>query len=143
MSETYEFSVATPVRRPARRGAGRKPEVNPFTDAVRAIVGQQDAEGNPLARQATFTLDSAAGETYKQRHQRIRRFLSRAGKDIAKANGLDEKAYNIALVIEEGTTPGTYVAKFWDRATSATPAPEQNEQGNGAPAPVANPFTGN
>jgi hypothetical protein len=113
MSETYEFSAATPVKRPARKGAGRKAEANPFETAVKEIAGARDGDGNPLARQASFTLE--AGESLKQRDARIRRFLTRASKDAAKERGLDEHAYSISKAIEETDTPGAYVVKFWDR----------------------------
>lgn len=113
MSETYEFIEAAPVKRPGRQGAGRKREDNPFEDAVKAIAGQTDGEGSPLARAVVFHLDVENGETLKQRKARIRRFLTRAGKDLAPES---EEPFKINLVVTD--TPdenGAYKATFWHR----------------------------
>lgn len=122
MSETYQFVETAPVKRPGRQGAGRKREDNPFEDAVREIAGQTDEHGNPRARSTTFVLDAENGETEKQRTARIRRFLTRAGKDIV-ADGAD--ALKINMVVKAGrldgagnvvdAPEGTYVVTFWHR----------------------------
>ncbi len=114
MTETYEFTATEPAKRAGRQGAGRRREHNPFEAAVREIVGTGQA------RQTQFTLSVENGETLKQRKDRIRRFLTRASKDVAAENGVEP--YAIALTV--GEVPGQegasgeqlYFAKFWDRA---------------------------
>lgn len=96
MSETYEFVEATPVKRPGRQGAGRKPAPNPFLDQVRAIVGQTTESGEPVARKTPVTLDAEHGESYKTRYSRIRRQLTAAGKLVAQEKGAPD-AYAIAM----------------------------------------------
>lgn len=113
MSETYEFIEATPVKRTARVGAGRKREDNPFESAVREIAGKTDEDGNPLARAVVITLDEENGETLKQRRARIRRFLTRAGKEIVQ-DGTEPLLIKMA---DEpvGDVPNTYKITFWHR----------------------------
>jgi hypothetical protein len=131
MTETYEFAPCAPVRRPGRQGAGRRPETNPFENDVKAIVGKVDEDGAPLARQASFKLIAENGETLKQRSARIRRFLTRAGKELA---GEGQRAYNIAMVIEESAIEGVYLVKFWDRNAGRTTA-GQTEHASGQDEP--------
>lgn len=109
MSESYVFTESVPAKRAGRQGSGRQKEPNPFESAVEAIVGTKSA------RDASFTLDAENGETLKQRQARIRRFLTRAGKDVAAKQNRSEP-YKIALTITEvGEGTGAYVAKFWDQ----------------------------
>lgn len=105
MSETYEFVAATPVKRAARSGAGRKKDDNPFEAGVKAILGTDEA------RATTFTLDVENGETFKQRKDRIRRLLTRAGKECV-ADGQDPATIKLAIVPVEGSE-NTYTATFW------------------------------
>lgn len=117
MTDTYEFVEATPTKRTGRQGAGRRPEPNPFHDAVKAIIGQVNGDGDPVARAVSFDLDAEHGETVKQRKGRIRRFLTRAAKEIA-GEGNQHAAINLAVDANPGTNPalkGAYVATFWDR----------------------------
>lgn len=112
-AETYEFTEAAPVKRPGRQGAGRKREDNPFEAAVKSIAGQSDGEGNPLARSTKFAPNAEQGETLKQRKARIRRLLTRAGKDLV-ADGAEP--LKITLVTTD--TPdedGNYIATFWHK----------------------------
>lgn len=109
MSETYEFEAAKPVKRPGRQGAGRKPEENPFEAAVAAIVNTDEA------RATTFTLDAENGETLKQRLARVRRLLTRAGKELAEKHGHGD-AYRIERSVEpvEGQAD-TWRVTFWHK----------------------------
>lgn len=112
MSETYTFQEAAPVKRAARKGAGRRAEPNPFEAAVREIAGRVDGDGTPLARSTAFTLDAENGETLKQRRDRIRRFLTRAGKLVSDERG------GVDVSIELRIKPyaaNSYEATFWDR----------------------------
>lgn len=129
--ERYEIIEATPIKRAPRQGAGRKAKDNPFEQSVREIAGQTDADGDPLARAAFFSLNEAAGETLKQRKDHIRRLLTRAGKLVSAENhGGITDAVSIALVVKESTDEelarGTHVARFWDRYAVA---PEDVETG--------------
>lgn len=110
MSEQYTFTESVPAKRAGRQGSGRQKEPNPFESAVGAIVGTKGA------RDASFSLDVENGETLKQRQARIRRFLTRAGKDVAAKQGRSD-AYKIALTISQVGDEGSnaYVAKFWDQ----------------------------
>lgn len=120
MSETYEFSSATPIKRAGRQGAGRKPTPNPFLDAVRAIAGQVNADGTSEARKAPVVLDIERGETYKQRYSRIRRQLTAAGKLVAKERSAAEP-FMIVMDLSVDLTPdgddsaSNYTLTFWDR----------------------------
>lgn len=113
MSETYEFVEAKPVKRTARVGAGRKREANPFEGAVREIAGKTDEDGNPLARAVIITLDEENGETLKQRRARVRRFLTRAGKEIVE-DGADPLLIKMADEPVDGQA-NTYKITFWHR----------------------------
>jgi hypothetical protein len=122
MSTEYygEAYIVEPVKRAPQVGAGRKAEANPFHVDVRGVIGQVTEDGRPLTIGRTFALDAVQGETLKQRHDRIRRFLTRAGKEHAKADGAP-LPYMIGLAIDalpnEGGIPATqrYVVKFWDK----------------------------
>lgn len=110
MSEQYTFTESVPAKRAGRQGSGRQREHNPFESAVEAIVGTKSA------RDAAFSLDVENGETFEQRKARIRRFLTRAGKDIAAKQNRSEP-YKIALTISQvgDENSNAYVAKFWDQ----------------------------
>lgn len=110
MSETYEFTAATPVPRAGRQGAGRRPDPNPFLEAVKAIVGQTNGDGTPEARQAVVVLDSGRGETYKQRYSRIRRQLTAAGKECG-----DDVSISMDLTPEPNPETGAHTLTFWHR----------------------------
>lgn len=115
MTETYEFTPSTPARRAGRQGAGRKPEPNPFESAVREIAGTGQA------RDTYFVLDTDNDETLKQRKDRIRRFLTRAGKVVAEERGVEPLTVELSITpayredAPEEIIPGVFVAKFWDR----------------------------
>ena len=123
MIEAYgETQFVEPVKRPGRKGAGRKPDPNPFIDDVRCIVGQTDKTGRPLTAARAFTLEHERNETLAQRSARIRRFLTRAGKEVAKEvesqfadSGM--LPYSIGMnIVAAGDGEGEgYVVKFWDR----------------------------
>lgn len=108
--ESYEFTESVPAKRAGRQGSGRQKEPNPFEEAVAAIAGTKSA------RDASFSLDVENGETIEQRKARIRRFLTRAGKDVAAKQNRAEP-YKIALTISQVGDAGSnaYVAKFWDQ----------------------------
>ncbi len=113
-TETYEFFETEPARRAGRQGAGRQKEPNPFHAAVQAIAGTKSARGSK------FTLDTENGETIEQRQARIRRLLTRAGKEVAAERGA-EKPYRIALTITPvDGEPNTYETKFWDQVAVRT-----------------------
>ena len=114
-TETYgEAHVVEPAVRAPRVGAGRKAGPNPFTTDVRAVIGQATSDGRPLTIGRSFMLNIEQGETLKQRKDRIRRFLTRAGKELAEIDGAD-RPYLIGLAIEAVNDNPGYVAKFWDR----------------------------
>lgn len=86
MSETYTEPVeAEPIKRAAREGAGRRREANPLEGHVKSVLGQKNEDGTPKTVATTFTLNTEAGETIEQRSARIRRLLTRAGKELVAA----------------------------------------------------------
>jgi hypothetical protein len=125
-TETYEFFETKPVAREGRKGAGRKPDFNPFIEGVRAIAGQTSADGAPLARGADVRLDAERGETYKQRYSRVRRQLTAAGKIVGAERGTERIQVDMALKpkgrpesahsLPDPNEPLTeYRLAFWDR----------------------------
>ncbi len=114
-TETYSEAVdVAPVKRVARKGAGRRPAPNPFIDSVRLVIGNGATKGRG------FSLDAERGETLKQRHGRVRRALTAAGVEIANEQGRGEP-YRIGMAIEpnaEGSgVSGDYIVKFWDKTS--------------------------
>lgn len=125
VSETYVFQEAEPVKRAGRQGAGRKKEPNPLHDTVAGIVGQTREDGLPKTVESPFRLDEENGETLRQRHGRIRRAATRAGKELGKVHG---RTYNIDIAITDvetgetlgvkrdgDRTRGVFSVKVWDR----------------------------
>lgn len=121
VSETYTFSDAEPVKRAGRQGAGRKKEPNPFHEAVREVVGQVREDGAPRTKSTPFQLDAENGETLEQRIGRIRRFLTRASKELNAQTTID---LSITDVVTGKTlskrrdghrTTGEFSVRFWDR----------------------------
>ena len=115
-TETYSEPVdVEPVKRVARKGAGRRPAPNPFIDSVRLVAGHPS-----IVKGRGFSLDSERGETLKQRHGRIRRWLTAAGVEIASEQGRSEP-YRIGMAIEPNTegsgVVGDYIVKFWDKTS--------------------------
>jgi len=113
MSETYtEFIEAAPVKRAARQGAGRRREDNPLEGAVKSVLDQTDADGNPKAVATKFTLDVENGETEKQRFARIRRLLTRAGKELVEDGAEPAK---IERGISGPGADGVYTLTIWHK----------------------------
>jgi len=116
MEETYGFVDVEPAKRTVSRGGGRRREPNPFVDGVRLVCGKTDENGAPVYKGAPFNLNTERGETLAQRKSRTRRFLTRAGKDLAELDGAAEP-YSIGMSIEQLDDGGEfeYIVKFWDR----------------------------
>jgi hypothetical protein len=112
-----------PAPQAPRRGAGRRPDPNPFLDSVRAIAGTlNDATGQALCARETLTLNAQRAETLKQRSSHVRRKLTAAGKIVAAEHGRTDP-YLIGMSISENDAiPGcepTYTLVFWDREVRA------------------------
>lgn len=120
-TETYTFTDAEPVRRAGRQGAGRKKEPNPFHEAVREVIGQTREDGAPRTKSTPFQLDTANGETLEQRIGRIRRFLTRATKELGAETVVDlsitDRATGETLSKRRDghRTTGDFTVRFWDR----------------------------
>ena len=113
-----------PPRQAPRRGAGRRPDPNPFLDGVRSVAGiRSRTTGQALCARETLTLNAERGETLKQRSSHVRRKLTAAGKIVAAEHNRAEP-YLIGMSITESydATPEcgpTYVLVFWDREVRA------------------------
>lgn len=120
-TETYTFQEAEPVKRAGRQGAGRKKENNPFHEAVRSVVGVTREDGAPYTVSTPFHLDVANGETLEQRIGRIRRFLTRATKELDAQTVVDLSITDLATgetlsKRRDGhRTSGDFAVRFWDR----------------------------
>lgn len=113
MSETYgTIEDAEPVKRAARKGAGRKREDNPLETIVKSVLGQRSEDGTPVFKKTTFVLDAENGESEKQRFARVRRLLTRAGKELV------EDGQEPAKIERDITGPdesGVYTLTVWHR----------------------------
>ncbi len=109
-----------PVKQAPRKGAGRRPDPNPFIADVRVIAGKlNERTRQALTVRETFTLNAERGETLKQRSARTRRQLTAAGKIVAAERG-QTSPYLIGMhIAESGDVPGVFVLTFWDREVRA------------------------
>lgn len=113
MSEIYSEPVeAKPVVRQGRTGAGRKREHNPLENIVKSVLGQCYEGGTPKAVATTFTLDTENGETEKQRFARVRRLLTRAGKELVEDG---QEPAKIERSITGPDADGVYTLTVWHR----------------------------
>ena len=113
MSETYSEPIeAKPTTRAARQGAGRKREDNPLEDIVKSVLGQRDENGTPKAVATKFALDVENGETEKQRFARVRRLLTRAGKELVAD---DQEPAKIERGISSPDADGVYTLTIWHK----------------------------
>lgn len=108
-----------PVKQAPRKGAGRRPDPNPFIADVRVIAGKlNERTGQAMTVRETGALDER--ETLKQYSARTRRQLTAAGKIVAAERGRDTP-YLIGMNIaaDEHDGPGSFVLTFWDREVRA------------------------
>lgn len=114
-----------PVKQAPRKGAGRRPDPNPFIADVRVIAGKLNPRtGQAMTVRETGALDER--ETLKQYSARTRRQLTAAGKIVAAEHGRDTP-YRIGMNVavdfdswsESQQAYTTFVLTFWDREVRA------------------------
>ena len=116
-----------PVKQAPRKGAGRRPDPNPFIADVRIIAGQlNERTQQAMTVRQTLTLNAERGETLKQRSARVRRQLTAAGKIVAAERGQTSPyliGMNIAVDFDSWSESQQaytkFVLTFWDREVRA------------------------